>query len=129
MVDRLTNFLLAATETPFEWGRHDCALWLADWWHENHGTDPAAHLRGTYSDESGKDFVVIGSGGLTELVSGLARSVGAVGVAIPRAGDFGIITVAGHEFCAIWQGEYWAVRAPRGITMVSRPSSFVAWSI
>jgi len=51
-------------ERPFAWGALDCALWGADCVHAVTGTDPAADLRGTYSDAAGAARVVARLGGL-----------------------------------------------------------------
>lgn len=37
---------------PFEWGRHDCVLWTADWVRKITGDDHAADFRGLYSSEA-----------------------------------------------------------------------------
>lgn len=37
----------------FEWGRHDCCLFAADWVRECLGVDPAAAVRGNYSSALG----------------------------------------------------------------------------
>lgn len=48
--ERLSPFVRARARTPFRWGRHDCALFAADWILESTGHDPAAWFRGRYED-------------------------------------------------------------------------------
>lgn len=54
----LATYVGAATERPFRWGEHDCALFAAGWMTVLTGRDPAAALRGTYSDAAGAGGVV-----------------------------------------------------------------------
>lgn len=54
----LAAYVGAATERPFRWGEHDCALFAAGWVATVTGIDPAADLRGTYHDEAGARAVL-----------------------------------------------------------------------
>jgi hypothetical protein len=47
------EFLLSRANTPFAWGTHDCALFVADGIQAMTGTDIASDFRGKYSDEAG----------------------------------------------------------------------------
>ena len=50
---RLARFLDARRDLAFAWGRHDCALFAADWVLECTGIDHAARFRGRYSTARG----------------------------------------------------------------------------
>ncbi len=47
------DFLLEWAAAPFEWGKHDCALFAANGILAMTGVDIAAPFRGRYSDEAG----------------------------------------------------------------------------
>jgi hypothetical protein len=47
------HFLPSRAKMPFEWGKHDCALFAADGIEAITGVDIAAEFRGQYSDEAG----------------------------------------------------------------------------
>jgi hypothetical protein len=68
-LERVKNWELHATRyfntvsvTPFYWGRHDCALFVADAVHAMTGIDFAAKWRGSYCDEAGAAEVLAGIG-------------------------------------------------------------------
>ena len=50
---RLSRLILDSLERPFEWGQHDCALWISNAVLAMTGSDPAEHYRGTYSTARG----------------------------------------------------------------------------
>ena len=50
---RLHTHITECSRTPFEWGKHDCALFVADAILAHTGVDVAADFRGKYSDEKG----------------------------------------------------------------------------
>lgn len=122
----IAEFLQRYTGEPFVWGKSDCALWVASWWAENHGVDPAAKLRSTYASEEEKEALVAREGGLLRLVSGLAASVGAKRLQNPQRGSFAIIEPG---ICAIWTGDFWAVRSPTGIVFIKEAKAWRIWSI
>ncbi len=47
------HFLRERAHAPFEWGKHDCALFAADGVEAITGVDIAADFRGKYFDEAG----------------------------------------------------------------------------
>lgn len=47
------DFLLSRARAPFEWGKHDCALFAADGIEAITGVDIAVDFRGRYRDEEG----------------------------------------------------------------------------
>jgi uncharacterized protein DUF6950 len=48
----LSLFLSESAARHFEWGRHDCMLFCADWALALTGRDPARHWRGAYRGEA-----------------------------------------------------------------------------
>ena len=51
--DRLSALVAENMDRPFEWGRHDCALWATGAAAELTGEDRAAIYRGAYSTRNG----------------------------------------------------------------------------
>lgn len=130
----LTEFLQEQAGRPFEWGRSDCSLLLADWWLCIHGTDPAPWLRGSYSSADEKDALLTQHGGLQRLVTSLAREIGAPRTTEPTTGDFGVIAVGDTPYGAICTGRMvgktcWAARSDRGVAFLTNPRILQAWSI
>lgn len=129
MAERLTEFISRHVDAPFVWGEADCALFLADWWMENHDFDPASHLRGAYSTEAGKSDIVASRGSLALLVSDICSSIGAREIlrhSEINAGDFGIIAPG---VGAIFNGQYWVARSESGLIFTQRARVWRAWSI
>lgn len=129
MAKRVDEFISRYVDAPFVWGQSDCALFLADWWQENHGSDPASHLRGTYSTEAGKSDIVSARGSLALLVDDICRSISAREISIHaelKPGDFGIIAPG---VGAIFTGEYWAARSEMGLVLTQRARIWRVWSI
>lgn len=126
----LTDYLALLAREPFAYGRTDCALPIARWWQINHGVDPAAHLRGSYSDKTGCSAVIAGHGSLLRLVWSLARSVGAKRTDDPQPGDFAVIRYARLLFCAIrTPSGKWAFKCGDGLRAVSRCRVLMMWSV
>lgn len=106
---------------PFVWGWSDCALCaIADWHMALHGSDPAAHLRGTYDSPQSCQRV---TGWFTDPVKVVEDALATVGgrprVDTPALGDVAIIRIpqAGGKttpVAAIWLGDCWGVRCEDG---------------
>jgi len=125
----LQAFLRATAASRFAWGQDDCCLFLAGWWHANHGEDPAAWLRGTYSDRAGCRATVTAHRGLQRLVTLVACQAGAQRTCNPKAGDFGLIAIGTDPYGAICAGSMWAIRSETGVGFVTTPRILRAWSI
>jgi len=123
--ERLAAFLQRYVGRPFAWG-DDCGLFLADWWQECHGVDPAADLRGTYNSEQEKIAIVHGRGGILRVVSGYAEAVGAERTRELAPGCFGVIRPG---VGAIRTSGYWVVRSPAGIAFLKEAVAWRVWSI
>lgn len=53
MIKNFVSFLPYYRRRPFEWGKCDCCLFVADWVRKMCGFDPAAELRDCYHSPSG----------------------------------------------------------------------------
>jgi hypothetical protein len=118
VADRLAAFLAANDRKPWEPGTVDCCLFLADWamWlgHE----DPAAHLRGTYSDDDGFRAIIAAHEGVVPVVAACVANINGKRVQQPRCGSVGVIGSAANikrQWGAIFDGSRWIVRSRQGI--------------
>jgi hypothetical protein len=93
--DSLTKFLNRAAATPFEWGRFDCLLWLADWIMSQRNVDPASDLRGTYSTMLGAAKIVRDRGGMVRLIDGRVERHGIKRSPVIKRGDVAVVSVGG----------------------------------
>lgn len=129
MATQLTKFIERYLSKPFEWGSDDCSLFIADWWMDQHGEDPAAMLRGTYCTEHGAHRAVARAGGLDALVGAIASSVGAKRAQEPSDGVFGTVIIAGAVRSAIYVSGAWAIRAPDGVVFSHKAEPVRLWSV
>lgn len=122
MVADLTAYLAAGVQLPWEWGRTDCTIWVADWCVLHFGHDPAAAFRGCINDEAGAELL-IGAG----LASTIRPWMTPLRVTDdPARGDVGVIDIRGREVAAIWTGRRWAFRTPRGLGEVPA-RAIISW--
>lgn len=128
----LAAFLARAGATPVVYGTFDCILWLADWLVEQGLPDPAAGIRGTYSDQAGADAILEPHGGAHGFVAWQAARLGLTWRDTPRAGDVQTIRVptrSGRARCgAICTGPRWALLTEGGLAVA--PAQVVgAWGL
>ena len=131
----LGAFLDSAAAEPFAWGRHDCALLLADWALALTGVDPAAHLRGRYATARACARLLKRAGGLLAVVADCAARAGFDPVApeCARAGDVGVVQVFAAGAAPVWTGglavddHRWAIVSERGLVIGPAPVA-AAWS-
>jgi hypothetical protein len=126
----LLEFLSAMARRPFVWGETDCCLVLAEWWRINHGSDPAAHLRGTYSTEDECWSVIDEAGGVLRVVSDIATTVQAETTTDPQPGDFGVVSAMGLRFGSIMTPtRRWFVKGRNGAAGLREARALAAWKI
>jgi hypothetical protein len=81
-----------------------------------------APLRGVYDDKAGAHAAIAARGGWLAMCAGLAASAGmrAVG-GCARPGDLGLTADrGGARGLALCVGGAWAIKSPRGLTLVSQ---------
>jgi len=113
----LDDFMASHAALSWEWGSVDCSLVLADWAVANGHPDPAASLRGTYSDELGWQRIVVARGGLFPLVSDVCARAGLGPADRPSRGVVAVIGAphsALRQWGAIYDGTRWLVRGVEG---------------
>jgi hypothetical protein len=126
----LDAFIADMAQKPFCWRDLNCGLELADWWQVNHGVDPAADLRGAVADAVGAEQLIADRGGLVPMIAAIAESAGASRSAGNKPGDFGVIEVAGVQYCAILSSTgRWIVKAERGVAGFRGCAVLAAWSV
>ncbi len=126
----LDVFLETMAASPFEDGRSDCALTVADWTMTATGCpDPAAHLRGRYRTALGRERLLRGLGGLEFVMSDCARRALLSETLTPVRGDIGLIRWGALELAAICLGSRWAVKASEGVVAQSADVVVRAWDV
>jgi hypothetical protein len=82
---RLSQLIVQRAQQPFQWGVSDCAMWAFDCVRDMTGCDPAADLRGNYSNAREAMRLLRAEGGWASVCA--AR----IGLAVPlpdvRDGD------------------------------------------
>lgn len=116
---RLNTYIEAKSKDIFEWGRFDCALFVADGIFWITGVDPATAIRGAYfTKEEGAAVMmeIFGSSNLEEVASKIAKEIGAVPVEIFNAqrGDAALFDTPEGPALGLCIGRYAAFPNPEG---------------
>lgn len=100
----LSRCIEEALQRPFEWGRHDCALFAADAVLAMTGVDPAEVWRGRYSTPRGAitvlrrgghdDHIAVAAGYLPEVHPSRAAMGDIMEVETPEGAALGVLTGA-----------------------------------
>lgn len=122
---QLKAFFAEYGALPWQPGKVDCLLMLADYAVALGYADPAAHLRGTYDTDEGFEGIIERAGSVTVLVGGCAAQINAKRVQRPLCGAIGVIGSPSNihrQFGAIHDGEGWNVKFKNGLgRMVAAP--------
>lgn len=128
--ERLAAHIAAHRATPFDWGRHDCATFAADWVRALHGFDPLAPWRGTYASE-GEYLALIDPDGLDGLMDAAAAAHGLPEgtPAFARRGDIALVRLGNEECVGVVDMVRVAVPTLAGIRMAPRRFIIRCWAI
>ncbi len=134
---RMSRALAARRETPFAWGRHDCALFACDVAEAVCGIDFATPLRGRYGTKRGAYAVLddFAGGGLEQAAEKIARDHGCAEVAplMARRGDIILAEIpvdrASGDALGICLGERIAFAAERGFVQLPLVKAHRAWRV
>nr|CAD6417674.1 hypothetical protein REQ54_01737 [Rhizobium sp. Q54] len=128
----LRAFLAAYEHEPWTPGEKvDCCLIIAEWAKWLGYPDPVSDFRGTYEPGQGQIDILAAHGGALPLVEAAALSIGARRVAVPQAGDFGVVGSAKNitrQFGVIHDGQGWLTRAPDGFKRITA-KTLAAWRL
>jgi hypothetical protein len=129
--DKLTAFLADNNARPWQPGRVDCCMVLADWAIWLGHADPATHLRGTYDSDEGFRAIIAAHQGAVPLVAACVAHINGKRVQCLTRGAIGVIgspTNIYRQFGAIHDGEGWLVRMHGGFGRMTA-KTLAAWEI
>lgn len=124
---RLQACMAERWSRPFAWGTQDCALFAADCVSACTGVDPAADVRGTYTDALGAARVVSSHGGLAALAADRLGAEVSPGLAQP--GDVGLLLNEGRECLAVCTGTAWHAPGAAGLCALGPDQAMRAWRV
>jgi len=126
----LLSHLREGMARPFDRASgNDCAMWVADWVLKVTGVDPAADLRGTYTNEVGAARQIIRWGGYVSMWRVHMATAGFNTTTFPQEGDVGVVLDAADQtISAIRFDGKWAAKTTNGI-IVEDFRMLVAWSL
>lgn len=122
---RFEALVLDRQHTRFAFGTHDCSMWACDAVMAVTGRDPAADLRGSYSDEAGADVVIEQGGGLAAMAA--ARFGPEIPPLMAATGDIGLVETTRGPALVVCNGAAWLAAAPFGLTVAPARDVLRAW--
>lgn len=126
----LFAFYESRKDTPFEWGKSDCALLAADWIHTYRGVDYAASFRGRYRTELGSKRALSRQGfdSLEAVISDcLGESLAFPAMA--QRGDIVLVVTPQGNAVGIVDGMGVMAQGERGIVHVKHGDIQFAWRV
>lgn len=126
---RLMAVIDAAGQTPFAWGKQDCALFAADCVQAMTGEDFAAPFRGRYDTGigAGRALKMMGLGSLEEYV---IRVLGEpVSPTLAMRGDVVLVDTPEGKALGVVAGIEAAVTGVNGLVLMPRTTWLSAWHI
>lgn len=129
VVAALAEHLRYGNETPFELGRCDCSLWVADWVRKRVGIDLAEDFRGKYRTRGEYLRLLIPMGSLVRVTARRMQAIGAEIIAPDdaRPGDIGVIATSDGPALAIRSADGW--RAKIGDELAGSDHATFAWRL
>jgi hypothetical protein len=112
-------------DTPFAWGRNDCALWSADWVTRATGEDFASRWRGRYASEA-ELMALLESMGLTQPGEIADEALQGIEVAFAQRGD---IVLHPQGCLGICNGIQSCFLMERGVTRIRTRDCIKAWKV
>lgn len=122
----LWDYIDAARDTPFEWGRNDCATWVADWRALITGQDAASAWRGKYKTERGA-LRQIKRAGFKTMPDWVDSILGArlKTPLLARRGDIALV----QDALGIVTGAQVAALSPEGVVFFRLDEAQAAWRV
>lgn len=125
---RLVAYLGACAGRPFEWGRHDCALFAAGCIEAMTGEDHGGAFRGRYRSFKG-GLKALRKAGHADHVAMVASLLDEVPVAYAQAGDLAMIETPEGAALGVVQGHRIYVLRPEGLASVDLLRAARAWRV
>ena len=127
---RLHHEIEAAREKPFQWGTHDCCMWVAHMIKILSGRELGQAFRGQYHDQAGAHALIDQhwDGSLTELVSSFLGEAKAVAYAC--RGDVVLYdsdNMTGLGICVDHRAAF--LHPEKGLALVKISRCAKAWSV
>jgi len=124
---RLSNLFVERISSPFKWAGNDCCLFAADGLFVTTGRDPAAGIRGTYSDALSAARTVERLGGMNKIASDSFGNE--ISPLLVKFGDIGLIENSGRPCLAIFGGEFFHAPGEDGLTIFPVDTCIRAWRL
>jgi len=121
----LADFIAKTMVDQFEWGRNDCGLWCASAVEHETGVDPAAHVRGTYTNRVGYHRVIIQAGGLLPFAS---RIMDGAPVTSLDGDGVGVLVANGQRICGLIVDGRAVLRTETGLCFADDFEVLRGWS-
>jgi len=121
---RLAACLAERRARAFEWGKHDCCLFVCDAVQAMTGRDPAADVRG-YRTERAAARIVKKLGGMRAI--GGSRFGEEILPALAQTGDVGLVVVEGRESLALCSGTNWIAPGLDQLETLPSDAALMAW--
>lgn len=118
----LLDFWQETHAGKFEWGKTDCAQWLASYVEARTGRHPSPDLVGSYDTFFGARRLVIEHGGLVQMASRFLS-------AYPSGQEVGVYDLYGRATCGISRGEFTAFRSNEGIALIKDARLIQGWDL
>lgn len=129
--ERLAALLADRNAAPFEWGRTDCAMLAADVVQALTGQDPAAELRGRYSDDAGAEALIADAGSLGALAACVlaGQDIPECPPPFAQRGDIALVEWQGVQGLGVFTAEGVMVLGPSGLHAMPLSAVQRAWAV
>ena len=123
---KLTDFIAAKKDIPFEWGKNDCCLFACDAVKAMTGIDYSTPFRDKYLDEAGATQLVTAAGGIRAIAT---AALGAeIKPLMAQRGDV-VLIESPRPTLAICMGSEVVAPGPEGLEYRSIKPAVAAWRI
>lgn len=124
----LAQFIESRRTTPFEWGKNDCCLFVADALEAITGTDFADDYRGTYTTEIGA-YRALKKHADGTIASAWSRYFDEIPPASMGRGDVALVEVDNEPACALCFGAKLWIVSKQGLITLPRAEAKMAWRV
>lgn len=123
VTDLLPRFLADLARRRWEWSRTDCSMPMADWIMLVRGVDPAADLRGSYSDALSCARMLRREGGQRAMLDRRFAAVGVLRTDAPARNDVGTVKAPAERHGRVVLREIGAIFLDRQRTAIFTPDA------